>query len=155
MEYDKILHGIIDSSSSSDPDNIQNDIDQLNQDIESLSEAARSKELEWNNILYLKKMKEDMLVRLVRKKAVMDIMSSKLSDDSDANNTYNNYVDHLTNEGGTKSQTQNNANLPNHNQALPRITVELATERSNMKSSDLAKERSNITRMHRYVLYVW
>lgn len=146
-EYDKILHGLIDeSTASNDPDCIQNDIDQLNQDIDALAGEARNKELEWNNILYLKKMKEDMLLRIMRKKTVMDIMSNKINDDIDG---YNSLGSNESNENDGIQQNSVNAN--NHNLANSKTTMGLAVERLNMNSSDLAKERSNINRMHRFV----
>lgn len=147
VEYDKLLHGLInETTKSNDPDNIQNDIDQLNQDIEALTEAARIKELEWNNILYLKKMKEDMMLRIMRKKTVMDIMSNKINDDIDGYNSLESNESH-DNDGAQ----QNNVNANNHNLANSKTTMILAAERLNMNSSDLAKERSNINRMHRFV----
>lgn len=142
-EYDKLIHGLInESTTSNDPDNIQSDIDQLQQEIDTLTEAARIKELEWNNILYLKKMKEDMLLRIMRKKAVMEIMSSSDLDYSNADGA-------LSNDSDAQLTLSNNNN--NNNLANSKTTIELAKERCNMNSSDLAKERSSINRMHRFV----
>lgn len=105
------------------------------------------KELEWNNILYLKKMKEDMLLRIVRKKTVLDIMSSKLGDDLEIfNNTDGGQSNDSDAQASNSSSSNNNNNLANS-----KITIGLAKERCNMNSSDLAKERTNISRMHRFV----
>lgn len=143
-EYDRIIRGLIDeSTATNDPDNIQNDIEQLQQEIESLNEAARMKELEWNNILYLKKMKEDMLLRIVRKKTVIDIESCKLGDDIDMSK----YSD-----GGQSNDSDVQPANNNNNLASSKTAIELAKERCKMNSSDLAKERSSINRMHRFVM---
>lgn len=177
-QYDKILQGIIENSTSSstnDPDNIQRDIEQLTNEIDTLTEAARTKELEWNNILYLKKMKEDMLVRLNRKKTVMEIMSSKLIDDAEPgvynlSNTVNNTSENVNqiNSNDVSGSSKNDMNSINVRKAVldaqqqlnpPTASFimnrtnmnssDLAKERSSMNSSDLAKERSNITKLHR------
>lgn len=42
--------------------------DKLQRDIGALTELARAKELEWNSILRLRKLKEEMLERLLRRR---------------------------------------------------------------------------------------
>lgn len=177
-EYDKILHGVLEtttSSSTNDPDHIQRDIDQLTNEIETLNAAARTKELEWNRILYLKKMKEDMLIRLNRKKTVVEIMSSKLMDDtaetsgnnmSGSINTSESFtqMNNKDMNAGNKSElnsisvrktlteAQQQFNAPTASFIMSRSNMnssDLAKERSSMNSTDLAKERSNITKLHR------
>lgn len=164
--YDKILHGMLEkSTSTNDPENVQHDIDQLSSEIESLNDAARAKELEWNNILYLKKMKEDMLVRLNRKKTVMEIMTTKIIDDPEnliynMNNNNNsncndvNLVD-ATDDFVDKHDVMDvrkqlaNSIVPTTSFIMSRCSLDIAKERSNMNSSDLAKEKSNISKLHR------
>lgn len=165
--YDKILNGMLEkSTSSSDPDKVQNDIDQLTNEIEALNEAARAKELEWNNILLLKKMKEDYLVRLNRQKTVMEIMSTKIIDDPE------NMIYTMNNNNDNSDLVEANVNfIDKHdvvdvrkqlaNSIVPTTSflmsrsnmnsLDIAKERSSMNSSDLAKEKSNISKLHRYV----
>lgn len=163
------------TTSSNDPDNMQLEIEQLSSEIESLNEAARAKEREWNNILYLKKMKEDMLVRLNRKKSVMEIMNTKILDDPE------NLVFTMNNHSGSghininnninDNSNSNDVNLAESNDSLIDIrkqlvntfgpsasflmpkgslkSLDITKERSNMNSSDLAKEKSNISKLHR------
>lgn len=162
------------STSSKDPDNVQHDIDQLTSEIETLNDAARAKELEWNNILYLKKMKEDMLVRLNRKKTVMEIMTTKIIDDPEnliynINNNNNNNDNGNCNDVNLVETNDNfvdkhdvmdvrkqlvNSIVPTTSFIMSRCnmnSMDIAKERSNMNSSDLAKEKSNITKLHRSV----
>lgn len=166
--YDRILHGMLESATSSptdDPDNIQRDIDQLSKEIDTLADAARTKEIEWNNILYLKKMKEDMLLRLNRKKTVMEIVQSKIGDETNSilhgignySNSDSNDVtaasnnDDRNNSAGMQKQLAN-AIKPNTAFILSRCNMnssDLAKERSSMNSADLAKEKSTINRLHK------
>lgn len=160
------------STTSNDPDNVQNDIDQLSNEIEALNEAARAKELEWNNILYLKKMKEDMLVRLNRKKTVMEIMSTKIIDDpenllytiNNSNNNNNNNDNSNCNDANLLQADDNFVDkngmldvrkqlvVPTTSFIMSRCNMnssDIAKERSNMNSLDLAKEKSNISKLHK------
>lgn len=169
--YDQILQKMLEKSSAKkDSNQLQRDIDQLTTEIDALAEAARLKELEWNNILYLKKMKEDMLVRLNRKKTVMEIMSTKIIDEPEnllnvktttgddrnkANHNNNNSNTNLNEDvtlvdcnGSFSRKDILNAIAPNASLASLRCS-DLAKERSNMNSSDLAKEKSNISKLHR------
>lgn len=141
-EYNKLIEGFMNETISADPENIQSDIDHLNQEIETLMETARLKEIEWNNILLLKKMKEDMLIRLMRKKTVMDIMSNKINIDSEI---YSHFENLQNNESDVASEHSANSNKQS---SATRSIV----ERSEMNSSDLAKERPSINRIHRFVL---
>lgn len=131
------------SASTNDPDNIQNDIDQLNLEIEALSDAARTKEIEWNNILYLKKMKEDILQRLTRKKTVVEILSSKSIDNPESLYSNNGSFENLP------DLNANEAKKPSANTITP--TTSFIMSRCNMKSVDLAKEKSNLNELHRLV----
>lgn len=138
------MRQLIESSTSAnknDPDNIQRDMDQLTSEIEALDEAARTKEIEWNNILYLKKMKEDMLSRLNRKKTVMEIMTNK-SIDNPETLFLNSSID--LNELAQANETRK----AGHSGIGPATSFIMS--RCNMKSVDLAKEKSNLHELHRY-----
>lgn len=143
--HDKIIRRMIESSNSAksnDPDTIQRDIDQLNTEIETLGEAARTKEIEWNNILYLKKMKEDMLLRLSRKRTIMEIMQSTKSIDNPESLFLNHNFDNV-----------NESNAMESKKTLGNVTpaTSFIMSRCNMKSVDLAKEKSNLNELHRFV----
>lgn len=139
------MRRVIESSTSvnkNDPDNLQRDIDQLNNEIEALDEEARTKEIEWNNILYLKKMKEDMLLRLNRKKTVMEIMATKSIDNPESLFLNSNFD--CLNE-----LNANDSKKPASGAIGPALSFIMS--RCNMKSVDLAKEKSNLNELHRYV----
>lgn len=128
------------SANRNDPDNLQRDIDQLTNEIESLDDAARTKEIEWNNILYLKKMKEDMLLRLNRKKTVIEIMATKSIDNPESlflNSTFD-----LDEINATESKKTGSSGIG--------PATSFIMSRCNMKSVDLAKEKSNLNELHRY-----
>lgn len=163
--YDKLLSNMMDRpSASGNPDNAQRTIDQLIKEIDALNEEARLKELEWNNILYLKRMKEDMLLRLNRKKTVMEIMSMKIFDEPEnILNTIKNY--HNNNNNSSAANLSDEVTIVDCNGTFPRKDFlnaiagntsignsrcsDIAKERSNMNSSDLAKEKANISKIYR------
>lgn len=137
-KHDKMIRRVIETStsgSSNDPDSLQRDIEQLNKEIDALADAARTKEIEWNNILYLKKMKEDVLSRLHRKKTIWEIMSTKSID---------NPVDLFVNDTNTSDMKKSTGNA-----ITP--TTSFIMSRCNMKSDDLAKEKTNLNELHRFV----
>lgn len=76
--HDKLLNDYIDKTSNNTVDEMQQHIDNISQDVQALNEMIQIKEQEWNNVIYLKKVKEEILVRLTRKKNVMEIMSTKV-----------------------------------------------------------------------------
>lgn len=129
------------SANKNDPDNLQRDIDQLTSEIETLDEAARTKEIEWNNILYLKKMKEDMLLRLNRKKTVIEIMATKSIDNPESLFLASTFDLNELNANESKKSSSNSGIGP---------ATSFIMSRCNMKSVDLAKEKSNLNELHRY-----
>lgn len=144
-KHDKMMRRMIETSTSvnkNDPDNLQRDIEQLNSEIEALDEAARTKEIEWNNILYLKKMKEDMLLRLNRKKTVMEIMATKSIDNPESLFLNSNFD--LSELNATESKKSGSGGIG--------PATSFIMSRCNMKSVDLAKEKSNLNELHRYKL---
>ncbi|XP_050514652.1 uncharacterized protein LOC126889942 isoform X1 [Diabrotica virgifera virgifera] len=70
---DKILNDFIDMADCSNLDQIKSFSDQLLAEIKTLNEFAKEKEREWNNIIHLKKLKEELLLRMQRKKQVLII----------------------------------------------------------------------------------
>lgn len=132
------------SANKNDPDNLQRDIDQLSGEIEALDDAARTKEIEWNNILYLKKMKEDMLFRLNRKKTVLEIMATKSIDNPESLFLNSNTLDCLNELSANESKKSNSGG------GGIGPATSFIMSRCNMKSVDLAKEKSNLNELHRY-----
>lgn len=83
--HDKLLCDYIDKTSNNTVDEMQQHIDNISEDVQALNEMIQIKEQEWNNVIYLKKVKEEILVRLTRKKNIMEIMSTKVGQISDYN----------------------------------------------------------------------
>lgn len=121
------------TKSLDDPEHLQGNIEQLHSEIASLAEAARTKEHEWNNILYLKKMKEDILMRLTRQKTVLEIMSNKSIDDPES----------------LCAITEDPANNIEPKSSSGTALTSYILSRSNMKSADLAKEQNTISSLNR------
>lgn len=71
INHDRILTEYIETSGWVSVDDLQVHTEQLLAEIRTLNELAREKEREWNNILHVKKVKEELLLRMQRKKQVM------------------------------------------------------------------------------------
>lgn len=78
--HDRLLRDYIDKTANNNFDDLQRHLDQLSNDILNLNELAYAKEMEWNNILHLKKVKEEIVLRLSRRKTVMNIMATKVGE---------------------------------------------------------------------------
>lgn len=68
---DEILNKCMESIGCNTLEQIQVNTEQIMCEIRKLNEIAKQKEKEWNNILYLKKMKEELLIRLQRQKQLI------------------------------------------------------------------------------------
>jgi hypothetical protein len=83
--HDRVLREYIlhSTSNSTHLDDIQAHATQLTQEIQQLNELVRIKEMEWNNMVHLKKVKEEILLRLNRKISVMELMTTKVGESED------------------------------------------------------------------------
>lgn len=79
----KMFGEYMDNTDCDDLDQLQNQTEQLQNEIRTLGELAREKEMEWNSIIHLKKFKEELLMRLDRKKQVS--LMNGIKNDSDDN----------------------------------------------------------------------
>lgn len=66
-----MINEYIQTATKNNIDEIQRHTEQLLSEIQTLRELAQKKEQEWNNILHLKKVKEEILLRLLRRKQVL------------------------------------------------------------------------------------
>lgn len=73
----------IQTATKNSVDEIQRHTEQLLSEIQTLRELAQKKEHEWNNILHLKKVKEEILLRLLRRKQVLSFENSAEINGSD------------------------------------------------------------------------
>lgn len=84
-----MINDFIQTTTKNNLDEIQRHTEQLLAEIQTLRELAQKKEHEWNNILHLKKVKEEILLRLLRRKQVLsfekapDINGSERTDPYD------------------------------------------------------------------------
>lgn len=69
--HDTMINEFIQTTTKHNLDEIQRHTEQLLSEIQTLRELAQKKEHEWNNILHLKKVKEEILLRLLRRKQVL------------------------------------------------------------------------------------
>ncbi|XP_047990992.1 titin-like [Leguminivora glycinivorella] len=70
-QHDTMINDYIQTATKNNIDEIQRHTEQLLSEIQTLRELAQKKEHEWNNILHLKKVKEEILLRLLRRKQVL------------------------------------------------------------------------------------
>jgi len=64
----------VEQASSGGLEDVQKHADSLQQEIHGLSALARTKELEWNDVIRMKKVKEEMYLRLIRRKQVRRLL---------------------------------------------------------------------------------
>lgn len=75
-QHDSMINDYIQTATKNNIDEIQRHTEQLLAEIQTLRELAQKKEHEWNNILHLKKVKEEILLRLLRRKQVLSFEKS-------------------------------------------------------------------------------
>lgn len=71
-----MINDYMQTATKNNIDEIQRHTEQLLSEIQTLRELAQKKEHEWNNILHLKKVKEEILLRLLRRKQVISFEKS-------------------------------------------------------------------------------
>ncbi|KAF7278037.1 hypothetical protein GWI33_008956 [Rhynchophorus ferrugineus] len=77
---DKIINEFCELSECNTPEQIQAVSEHLLAEIKTLSELAKEKEREWNQILHTRKLKEELLIRLQRKKNTLFIGDTDIND---------------------------------------------------------------------------
>ncbi|KAF5287045.1 hypothetical protein FQR65_LT12346 [Abscondita terminalis] len=75
---EKIFGEYVDNAGCTTITQIQVQMDQILSEIRTLNDLAREKEKEWNNIIHLKKMKEELLLRVQRRKQVLMLSNDKI-----------------------------------------------------------------------------
>lgn len=82
-ERERMVNEYVDSASRTGLEEIQKYTEKLQQEIHTLNTLARAKEHEWNNIIRLKKVKEEMYLRLQRKRQVILLTMGNVTKPSD------------------------------------------------------------------------
>uniref|UniRef100_A0A2M4BAR4 MYND-type domain-containing protein n=1 Tax=Anopheles marajoara TaxID=58244 RepID=A0A2M4BAR4_9DIPT len=99
QRHERVVNEYIESTQNTSVDEIQSHTDLLVKEIAELNEMIRDTETKWNNLLHLKKVKEEILLRLNRRKHVIGITDTPLGDSSvynhvDSSNFTNHHQKH-------------------------------------------------------------
>ncbi|CAH2263202.1 jg24017 [Pararge aegeria aegeria] len=87
-QHDIMVNDYIQTATKNNVDEIQRHTEQLLSEIQTLRELAQKKEHEWNNILHLKKVKEEILLRLLRRKQVLSFEKNAEVNGSERNDPF-------------------------------------------------------------------
>ncbi|KAG5875433.1 hypothetical protein JTB14_038366 [Gonioctena quinquepunctata] len=89
---DKILNEFIEMAECNNLEQLHSFSEQLLAEVKTLNELAKEKEREWNNIIHLKKLKEELLLRMQRKRQLLlinektdysDLLNESQNDNTD------------------------------------------------------------------------
>lgn len=175
-KHNQVLTDYINKTSNETVDNIQSHINELLVEIHTLNDMIKTNENEWNNMIYLKKMKEEIFLRLTRKKQTIQLESKKIGDISALFNDFttdetlipkHDEIDKQRGPQLSSTPLQNkNSSVSNQHLAEQVSTIldgfesnsksfsqsaanMIIQNRANMKSSELAKEKLNMQKVHR------
>lgn len=151
--HNKRVQEYIDKTSNNSIDEINNHVESLLSEVQELHAMATAKEQEWNNILYLKNVKEEIICRLSRRKSVMQISSTKVGEVED----YTILEQQPSISQKITKENRNSANIGHNQHSYLRNlstteTAKLINNRAVMSTSDLDEERGTAAKMHRYVI---
>ncbi|KAH1011325.1 hypothetical protein HUJ04_000726 [Dendroctonus ponderosae] len=137
---DKIIVEFMELAECNNLDQIQNLSDQIFSEIKALNDLARDKEREWNQLLHMKKLKEELLIRLQRKRQVLIINDSDLNDFQPENNgkdTRKQYPEEFAKlSQSEKSELQNQMHNIKPPPPYPEVTVHPVTSTSSVTPSN-------------------
>lgn len=100
ISRDKILNEFIEMADCNNLEQIHGFSEQLLAEVRTLNELAKEKEKEWNNIIHLKKLKEELLLRMQRKRQLL-ILNEK-----------SDYLDCLSESQNDNSEDRSKNNHP-------------------------------------------
>lgn len=155
--HNKRVQEYIEKTTNNSIDEINNHLQGLLSEVQELHVLATAKEQEWNNILYLTSVKEEIIHRLTRRKAVMEINSTKVGEVEDYTilEQQPSLSEKITKENRNSLQLGYPSHTSNQNSSMPTsFTTEAAKaifNRASMKTSELAGERVTTAGLHRYV----
>ncbi|KAG4068998.1 hypothetical protein HA402_008309 [Bradysia odoriphaga] len=153
--HNKRVQDYIDKTSNNSIDEINNHVVGLLAEVQELHAMAAAKEQEWNNILYLKSVKEEIICRLTRRKSVMEISSSKVGEVEDYTilEQQPSISQKITKENRNSTSINHSANVSHSQNAYLRNlstteAAKLINNRADMSTSDLDEERVIAAKMH-------
>ncbi|XP_058065506.1 microtubule-associated protein futsch-like [Anopheles bellator] len=122
--HERVVKEYIDTTPNTSVDEIQSTTDLLVKEIQSLNDEIRDTERKWNELLHLKKVKEEILLRLNRRKHVLSITETRLGEVS----AYN-HVDssNFSNQHEQQQQQQQNHHQQHQGQRSSSVGPRLPT----------------------------
>lgn len=160
--HDKLLREYITRSSAESAGGVQKQVDQLVLEIDSLNEMIRAKEVEWNNLVHLRKVKEELVLRLTRKRHVDEIEAAPLEKmgaivaQALTGNAASPLAIDASSFAPSKAAVQANKLIQNMQMsnstlsgAASKTTQSILHNRASMTSEDLEKEKKNTAKLHR------
>nr|XP_023012326.1 uncharacterized protein LOC111502472 isoform X1 [Leptinotarsa decemlineata] len=119
---DKILNEFINMADCNSLEQLNSYSEQLLAEVKTLNELAKEKEREWNNIIHLKKLKEELLLRMQRKRQLL-LMNEK-SDYSDLRNeSQNEHTDERSKNSLPQNFLKSNLTSPRSALRIPSISL--------------------------------
>ncbi|XP_067643227.1 putative leucine-rich repeat-containing protein DDB_G0290503 [Eurosta solidaginis] len=140
-KYDEVVSNHVKHNSTT-INAIDENMTRLMQDIETLNDILQAKETEWNRLLNLKRVKEEILGRLVRKKHLLYMQDRKFEDQKYNLQTLKELELYLS-ESQPSSKPVNIGLSTTH---------QIIESRASMKTEELQKERNNTNRLQNILI---
>ncbi|XP_035789979.1 serine-rich adhesin for platelets-like isoform X2 [Anopheles albimanus] len=146
QRHERVVNEYIESTQNTSVDEIQSHTDLLVKEIAELNSMIRDTETKWNNLLHLKKVKEEILLRLNRRKHVIGITDTPLGDSSvynhvDSSNFTNHHQKHHS--GQRSSSVGPRLPTPPPEVEIRPASVTLTSSSSSYINGDTAGHYSN------------
>ncbi|KAJ6645574.1 hypothetical protein Bhyg_00780 [Pseudolycoriella hygida] len=152
VDHNKRLQAFIDEKPNNSAQDINNHIEILQADVQRLEAMAKSKEQEWNRILYYKRVKEEIIYRLIRRRNVLEVSSTKIGEVEDY--TILEQQPSIS-QKITKENRSSGMGLNQHSylrNAPTTETAKLINSRADMSTRDLDGEKVTTAKMQRSIL---
>lgn len=139
-KFDEISTNHIDTITNSSLNAAEDKMKNIFNEIQTLNEILHTKEMEWNRLLHLKMIKEEIYLRLAQKKHLLQLKENYKKTRSQ--NTLSELKElelYLSDKTAMTSETN-----------LSSTSIQqLIENRANMKAEDLELEKNNTSRLHR------
>lgn len=139
-KFDKIATNHVENIASTSLTVTEEKIKKLSNEIKTLNEILQTKEMEWNRLLHLKMVKEEIYSRLNKKRHVLQLKENFIKKQD------HNLLLELKELEFYLSEKKTTSPETNHSS----ITIQkLIENRANMNADDLQREKNNTSRLHR------
>ncbi|XP_037820287.1 uncharacterized protein LOC119609531 [Lucilia sericata] len=138
-KFDKIATNHIDTIANTTLNAAEEKMKSLSNEIDTLNEILHTKELEWNRLLHLKMVKEEIYSRLSQKRHTLQLKESYTKKQGQNTLLELKELELYLSEKKANSSEANNSS----------ITIQkLIENRANMNAEDLEREKNNTSRLH-------